>query len=194
MLHLRESIKHCYYLHPSIKTCIKVLTCPLCFVCYGLKKFSEGMKCYSSKDRKRRERHGALSSIAQRRRERALKSRKRSLSSDRSKRGKKVVAQGQSQSPFFSKFPAELRIKIYEMVLCGTGRLHIRFRPSVDGHDAMNLMSYSCLAENEHDVDHGDCHSGIWERHYKQEQRISLLQTCRRAYVVLHVIPYRRDC
>jgi hypothetical protein len=192
MLHLKQSAQHFYYSHPSIKTCFKILTCPLCGPYYLARAWTRCPRV--RKDNKRRERHGALSSIAQRRRERALKSRKRSPSNDRSRCGKRVVAQNQSQSPLFSKLPAELRVKIYDMVFYGTGRLHIRFRLRVDGHDAMNLMSYSCLIGNEHDVDHGDCHRSIRERHYKQEQRISLLQTCRRAYVILGVIPYRRDC
>jgi hypothetical protein len=56
-------------------------------------------------------------------RERAIVKRKRSLSVDRSKRRS---AKLQEQSPFFCLPPAELRLKIYEMVLCETGKIHIR--------------------------------------------------------------------
>jgi len=49
---------------------------------------------------------------------RALEKRKRSVSVDRTRGFWRKNAEHQSQSLFFTKLPAELRLQIYEMVLC----------------------------------------------------------------------------
>jgi hypothetical protein len=59
-------------------------------------------------------------------RHKALKNRKRSLSIDKVGRRTKK----QNQSPFFSKLPPEIRLIIYEMVLCETAQVHIIVKSS----------------------------------------------------------------
>ncbi|KAL5397303.1 hypothetical protein PMIN02_002396 [Paraphaeosphaeria minitans] len=67
--------------------------------------------------------------ITNRNRQRALKSRRRSLSVDRKCR----KTRRQAQSPLFSMQPPEIRFMIYEMVLCETSQVHIIVKGSKRG-------------------------------------------------------------
>ncbi|KAF1940061.1 hypothetical protein EJ02DRAFT_456333 [Clathrospora elynae] len=59
-----------------------------------------------------------MSDISQSRRVRRLQSRKRSVSVDGSRWKKKRETKEQGQSAFFARLPPEIRLRVYEMVLC----------------------------------------------------------------------------
>ncbi|KAF2252020.1 hypothetical protein BU26DRAFT_248751 [Trematosphaeria pertusa] len=79
--------------------------------------------------------------IARAQRERAIQIRKRSISVDREDR--RSTTKTQNQSPLFAKLPVELRIKIYEMVLCETGQVNII--ESWNRHDPSRFYGRTCL-------------------------------------------------
>lgn len=73
-------------------------------------------------------------------RQRALKSRRRSLSTDRICHRTKR----QDQSPIFIKLPPELRLIVYEMVLCETNQVHIIVKGGKRGSDTTELYGRTC--------------------------------------------------
>ncbi|KAF2652199.1 hypothetical protein K491DRAFT_695763 [Lophiostoma macrostomum CBS 122681] len=178
MSHIKESVKDSatwlWYSKPGITLCLKVVSFPLLCCCYTYHFWPSRW----DKDRHEKKKRGILSSIAQRRRERAIENRKRSLSVDEiSKWGiRRRREKGQEQSVLFEKLPPELRLKIYEMVLCDLGRLHVGF--SNRRYDDKGLASVTCLEPDNYHIYHGICQSH--ER--KREGRVDVLLTCKRMY------------
>lgn len=78
---------------------------------------------------------------AKREREEAMGKRNRSLSVDI--RGAKTKTKDQMQSSLFSTLPAEIRLQIYEMVLCETGQVHII---AGGGNEPSRFYGRTCLA------------------------------------------------
>jgi hypothetical protein len=78
-----------------------------------------------SPSEKQLKRNTVLADVKHRRRVRRV-ARKRIPSVDR-ERWWNSKAKGQSQSPLFAKLPLELRLQIYEMVLCDQEELTMRF-------------------------------------------------------------------
>ncbi|KAF2438619.1 hypothetical protein P171DRAFT_437057 [Karstenula rhodostoma CBS 690.94] len=105
--------------------------------------------------------------ITNRVRQRALKSRKRSLSVDR--KGRKTKTQ--TQSPFFSKLPPEIRFMIYEMVLCETAQVHIIVKGCKREGDTTQMYGRTCVEPRRY------CPPGSRCRVQSQ-----LLLTCRMVY------------
>ena len=130
----------------------------------------------SSEDSKR---DAKLSIIAQRRRERIATNRRHSLAIRKpGKRRSGVEEQEQENSPLFS-LPLELRMEIYEMVICETGVLHVRFAGWYK--DRFKLISYSCVkGQGVHDARACDIPYGRSARRVRGPGRLGLLQTCRR--------------
>ncbi|KAJ4290473.1 hypothetical protein N0V90_010690 [Kalmusia sp. IMI 367209] len=73
-----------------------------------------------------------------RERQRALKSRNRDLSADRIRRKTKP----QDKSPLLSKLPLELRLMIYDLVLCETNQVYIIVKGGKRGSDTTELSQF----------------------------------------------------
>ncbi|KAF2466197.1 uncharacterized protein BDR25DRAFT_306348 [Lindgomyces ingoldianus] len=96
------------------------------------------------------------------------------LSSLRPKR----QALSQSQSPLFCKLPPEIRVVIFEMVLCESGRMHVTI---TDGADDLVAYLKSHLCTSSSVVP--QCHFGCYNvRPQSQPKLLSLLKSCRLAY------------
>ncbi|KAK7181325.1 uncharacterized protein CC84DRAFT_934886 [Paraphaeosphaeria sporulosa] len=116
--------------------------------------------------------------ITNRGRQRALKSRRRSLSVDR--KGRKMKRQ--AQSPLFSMLPPEIRFMIYEMVLCETSQVHIIVKGSKRGSDTTEMYGRTCAEPRRY------CPPGSRCRVQSQ-----LLLTCRMVYCEAIDILYSRN-
>ncbi|KAF2652198.1 hypothetical protein K491DRAFT_719124 [Lophiostoma macrostomum CBS 122681] len=134
--------------------------------------------------RQQQERIEVLSQISQRRRERALRERERSPAADvdgsgltRTGRGKKRKSREQEQSILFAKLPGELRMKIWEDVLCETGSVHVYLADHRCPHDVLKLMSATCIQPGENNPRLHDC---IFNE--ERERTLNLLLTCKRIY------------
>ena len=131
---------------------------------------------------------GRLSAIRQGRRERAVKNGKRSPLADCPHWTGTKRANEQVQSLLFSKLPTELRIIIWQMVMCDTERIYVSFR-GVPG-DELRLSS-SEYPEMAMDYGHRmrDARTAIHVHrehdvqtvlHRSRFSRATLLPTCKR--------------
>ena len=103
----------------TLRFCCKLITCPLFGDCYYMRKRTR------SPSEKQLKRYTVLADVKHRRRVRRV-ARKRIPSVD-GERWWNSKAKGQSQSPLFAKLPLELRLQIYEMVLCDQEELTMKF-------------------------------------------------------------------
>ncbi|KAF2788034.1 hypothetical protein K505DRAFT_421381 [Melanomma pulvis-pyrius CBS 109.77] len=103
-------------------------------------------------------------------REEMLQTRRRNPSVD----GMNERAKDQAQSPLFAALPPELRLKIYEMVLCATGSLHV-YEPNDRNNPAL-MRSFLCSISRQGQVSHEKCHSA------RRRRPLSLLMSCRKIY------------
>lgn len=130
-------------------------------------------RCIPKSQRRERERVSELSLINQKRRERAIKDRKRSPSVDRTKRGR---TRQQDKSPLFKKLPLELRLKIYEAALGESGPINVGF--AEERYDQMALTSTACLEPENAGMPFCSC------KPKNKQHRLKLLLTCKRMYAV----------
>lgn len=181
MWHPKEDARFFYHTHPGFRKALKrtarfvlgPILCPILFPCYcyylmGAMVPTCGNGKMSARHAKRARRTAIVGQIAQCRRERGLQNRKRELSVER-KRNKRT--KDQDQSPLFAKLPTELRLKIYEMVLCETGSVHVFH--STRGHDPLGLASLVSIEEDECS-DQPLC--------FGPRPTLNLLKTCRKMY------------
>ena len=172
MSHIKHSIKKfaqwIWYSHPGIRSCLKAVSCPLRYCC-SIHHTTVEHRCARS--------YHDLIPVAQKRRERAIQNRKRSLSVDDTmkRRMMRRKAKDQLQSPLFGRLPGEIRNRIYEAVLCGSGRLHVGFADQ--NFREMRLASVTCLEPSSYFGRHDACLSNG----RKRERRIAVLLTCKRA-------------
>jgi hypothetical protein len=161
------------YSHPGIRSCLKTISYPLLHCC---SIFNNWRHHTSVENRCARSYHDLIP-VAQKRRERAIQNRKRSLSVDDTmkRRIMRKKTKDQLQSPLFGRLPGEIRNRIYEAVLCGSGRLHVGFADQ--NFKEMRLASVTCLEPSSYFGRHDACLSD--ER--KRERRIAVLLTCKRA-------------
>jgi hypothetical protein len=125
---------------PTLRFGCKIIICPLSCPFYCLL----GCALFVSKhgyraDEKQLERWDIMADIKHRKRVRRVGKRKRSVSVD-GKRWYHSKAKDQSQSLFFAELPVELRLKIYEMVLCNREELAIKIN-KVQPWDEWNLRA-----------------------------------------------------
>lgn len=183
MVQFKEDARYFWHSHPAIKSCLKIIMCPIfwpCFICLACAPTSNPYRI-PKRRRRRIEREWNLSTIAQSRRERRVKNRKRSLSIG-GKRKRDVHEQ--HESPMFAMFPPEIRLKIYEMVLCESGRVHIHRTIKVT--DQFAQKSTTCIAPEDYGAKHLSC--SIEEKRddqprivlKKRVNTLSLLITCRK--------------
>lgn len=180
MYNFKRDLKIFWYSHSTlrktIKRGVKLIACPFCWPCmFCFALFDR--HCISKEERERKRIGEKLSGLLHSRREERVQNRKRELSVDRT--GSKCV-NIQKQSPLFSQLPAELRCKIYEMVLCETGGLHIHF--SRDPYDAMALASTTCLELGNGSRNHPRC-TELRMQKQRNDGNLGLLLACKNMYV-----------
>ena len=116
-------------------------------------------------------------------REAAISQRSQSLSAGRT--------ETQEHSLLFTKLPIKLRMRVYDLVMCPTGRVHVQFddgrscRYYRNPRDVMCLVSSECVLEDEYDMRnhlHACLHAGDKEKAGWAHKGlgVNLLQTCRR--------------
>ena len=123
----KDAVSYTWNNNSTLRFCCKLITCPLFGPCYYIRS-SDHPSCVKQTrgpSRKQLERYTVLAGVEHRRRVRRV-GRKRIPSVDGEKWWNKK-AKGQSQSPLFAKLPLELRLQIYEMVLCDQEELTMRF-------------------------------------------------------------------
>ena len=155
---IKDAIVYTWHNNSTLRLCCKIVTCPLCGLCYWLRHIGPihiFHKRPGTSGPPRREH--TLANIKYRRRVRGLRRRKRSVSVDRTWGPWRKNAEDQSQSPFFAKLPAELRLKIYEMVLCEQEEVGL----------TCDHLKYS------------DC----WEVKAASDCNIEMLRTCKKMFV-----------
>lgn len=162
-----DDMRYFLYEHEGIESLLKLITCPCCCLCY-LDLANHG--------RKQRKKEHHMSRINQYRRVNSIRNRKRSLSVDGKRKKRKMKDQG--QSPLFGKLPAEIRLKIYEMVLCETGRVHVHLKGKAT--DQSSLASSICVSSEWLCTKREGCKEK--QSGKSATQRLSLLQTCRQVY------------
>jgi hypothetical protein len=174
MSSFKDDLAHFWYTHPGLLDTIKLLSFP--FLCPFSMYHDQTDGWFTPRHiRKRNKIDSGLSGIAQRRRERALQRRQRSPSMEGSRDGG-VFAQ--PQSPLFAILPAEIRLCIYQMVLCSPGTIHIR--RVADRANSFALMSTTCSEPNAFGHKHQDC---VEYGPTRSKVQVSLAFTCRRMYV-----------
>ncbi|KAH6876192.1 hypothetical protein BKA58DRAFT_381199 [Alternaria rosae] len=153
---IKDAILYTWHTNSTLRFCCKLVTCPLFGLCYWIRYIGPITfhKCPGPPAPPRRQH--ALANIEYRRRVRRLKKRKRSVSVDRTRGLWRKNAEDQSQSPFLAKLPAELRLKIYEMVLCEQEEVG---------------LSYDCYK-------YWDC----WEVKAASGCNTKMLRTCKKMY------------
>jgi hypothetical protein len=115
---LKDPVLYKWHSSERLRYWAMLITCPFFCCCY-FAQCHLGDCTGANKRREREKRNGTMSAVKHRRRVRHVKSRKRSVSVDagRSWRRKRETKE-QGQSPFFAMLPAEVRLRVYEMVLC----------------------------------------------------------------------------
>ncbi len=122
---IKDSVIYAWNEHERTRFCIKALTCPCLWCCYCA-RWSTTVQfggCVKKRPKRPNKREVKMSEINLNRRTRQLENRKRSVSVDG--RRKSSRAKEQQQSSFLSLLPLEIRLKIYEMVLCNEDNLKI---------------------------------------------------------------------
>lgn len=171
-----EYIAWRYPIATKLTKCCLCLTCPPCFCCIScLRCLSHASPCGTGRRMAARRKPVDMLDVYFERREHHLKRRK-SLSGPAGPVLHDPVAlrkkrYSQAQSPMFSKLPAEVRIRIYEMVLCSEEFLHL----VVDWRFVDNTWS-RCGRLAINDCVMSECHSNLapedegtaWDcQHYK---------------------------
>jgi len=127
---IKDAILYTWHTNSTLRFCCKLVTCPLFGLCYWLRSI-EPHTCvkgpHGRPSRAQQRRYDALARIEHRRRVRALEKRKRSVSVDRTRGVWRKNAEYRSQSLFFTKLPAELRLQIYAIVLSEQKEVGLRF-------------------------------------------------------------------
>jgi hypothetical protein len=169
--HIRESVLYAWNDSPRLRRRVKLLTCPCLWYCYLSHSFGFH-DCTGQRGRRRQEnRNRIMSEVTQARRERALQRRKRSVSVDGGRMDimfrKKKEAADQMQSALFRKLPVELRLNIYEFVLCEHDVMVVDPRLTTDNYDRKDYFKFRTG-------------SGC---------SVSILRTCKRLQVNPHAPP-----
>lgn len=205
---LYNELEYFFFNHPKIAKCCvgceQLCVVALCLPCLLCTRwlFPRRYRCGNYNRVRVEKKQRRMMEIKSEHREASLKRRK-SLSEGASTtrlRGlseKKVKCEQQSQSIFFQKLPAELRLKIYEYVMCDAGIIHVTYN-----WDRLKMKSCYCdpterLAAMQEDTtfeplgcltseDLGEF-VGVWDREdHKQgldrpsRPCLALLQSCRR--------------
>ncbi|KAF2126595.1 hypothetical protein P153DRAFT_359565 [Dothidotthia symphoricarpi CBS 119687] len=148
-----------------LRFCVKGLSCTFCII------HSWGWMCMQEPGmNKQAKRDATLTEINQRRRERQLKKRKRSVSVDVDPWGRKAMGE-QHQSLFFCKLPAELRLRVYEMLLLESGD-----EASIDATTNDNDDEMCCITPNA-------VEKNFLRLRAKIPRPVALLRTCKRMHV-----------
>jgi hypothetical protein len=196
--HFREDARYFWHTHPALLSitksaaCCVLCLCPIlwpCLCCALRATPWYGPKCGNYRFQRKCERISKIASIEQARRERGLRNRKRELSVPRDPKRRRIfrlrekeVDYEQRQCFLFAKLPPELRLKIYELVLCETGCVHV-YRKAKNGTETTMLSSRLCYQHQG-----GQCgNEGECVRRSRSENEaahsasmLSLLQTCRK--------------
>ena len=178
MGHFREDARVFWHSHPRIRNGFQVLASPISRpyqYCKSSARQRKSLKQYNLTE-EARQRQITLSRNSQARRERALRERERSPGADASGRdGKGKTRKEQEQSILFAKLPGELRLKIWEEVLCETGSLHVYLAEDRYPDNVLKLMSATCTRPEERNLRLHDC---IYNENKKHT--IHLLLACKR--------------
>jgi hypothetical protein len=125
---IKDTAQYIWNDNDTLRFWCKLITCPFLGPCYflGSLKYHTCIKQSHSPSKRQLVRYGVLADVKHRRRVRRSAKRKRSVSVDGDRWWNKK-AKDQSQSSFFARLPAELRLKIYEMVLCDQEEFAMKF-------------------------------------------------------------------
>jgi hypothetical protein len=190
MPQLKEHALYFWHTHPRIRLICEILTSPILwrYFVFGSGKRRVRHFYYTSRNSKyQQERMETLSRISQTRRERALRERERSPGAEGSwwrksrkmrERKRKRKSREQEQSILFAKLPGELRMKIWEEVLCETGSVHVYLADHRSPDDVLKVMSATCTRPEEHNLRLHDC--VFSEDNENKKYTINLLMTCKR--------------
>jgi hypothetical protein len=125
---IKDTAQYIWNDNDTLRFFRKLITCPFLgpgYIRRSLKHHTCVKQSYSPSKRQLKQ-YAVLADEEQRRRVRRSAERKRSVSVD-GKRWWNKMAKDQLQSSFFAKLPVELRLKIYEMVLCDQEEFAMKF-------------------------------------------------------------------
>jgi hypothetical protein len=135
---IKDTLRYLWHDSATLRSCCKIITCPLSCPYYCLRACLPS-GCVYIVNEKQLKRWAIIADIKHRKRVRQVGRRKRSVSVD-GKKWYNSKAKDQSQSPFFAELPVELRLKIYEMVLCNREELAMK-NNDVQQWDNWNLRA-----------------------------------------------------
>ncbi|KAH6876191.1 hypothetical protein BKA58DRAFT_381198 [Alternaria rosae] len=162
--YIRESVLYAWNDSARFRRWTKLHTCPCLGCCFCIHSAGFSDCTGDRRKRRRQKRNLIMSEVKQARRERALANRKRSVSVD----GRQIKmpfrrreeTMEQLQSAFFGKLPAELRLKIYELVLCEQDAIVVNPDEKADTCDRRDVFKFKT----------------------EPGRSVSILRTCKRLY------------